>query len=889
MKNLIRVFVCLLFSCGQVFLTQAQGNNLKDSIFWNSKNTLPGIASGNIQLGLAGALIGVSSNHLLIAGGANFSAGLPWKGGKKTFHQDVYIAKLTNGSQLKWNKNPLKIPYPIAYASNIPYEAGFISVGGENEHGALAKVTHWRYDEKKIILLQDSFPDLPVPLTNASAGVLNNRLYVLGGENENGASCAVWFLDLSNKESGWQEGPDLPVPTSHALAVVQADGEGQRLFVFGGRARQSSGISTLYNQVLVLSKQGNSWEIKSPIETRNGAVSALSGASGLASGASYVLIFGGDTGETFSYFEKFDQQIREETDELKKAELILQKNALLEQHTGFSKQVLLYNTITDTWTNVSNLPYAPVTTTAILWGNSILIPSGEIHPGIRTPKVLIGTNQVSTGMAVLDYTVILGYMLLMIGIGVWTGRGQTSTEDYFKGGQKIPGWAAGLSIYGTQLSAITFMSIPAKTYATNWLYFILQLTIILIIPIITQYFIPFYRKLNITSAYEYLELRFNYLVRAMGSLLYIMLQIGRLAIVLLLPSLALSIVANISVSNCILAMGIITIFYTLKGGITAVIWTDVAQVVILLGGALLCMVLMIHSVDQPWPEIWKNLQEAGKLQVIDAAFRLDRPTLWVVLVGGVAINVVSYGADQSVVQKFLTTKNEKESKKSIRLGAWMALPSAIIFFSIGTLLYVFYQQHPEKVNFEMDSPDAIFPWFIVSQLPPGVVGLLIAAVFAAAMSTLSSSINSVTTAITTDFYRRFYNNRSEKHYLSLAKAVTLVIGVIGTGLALAMAKWGIASLWDQFNMILGLFTGGLGGVFLLGIFSERTTARGAVLGVLISAALQGYIKDYTSIHFLLYAATGLVSCMVFGYLFSLLTPAPGKEINGLTIYKEKEG
>lgn len=870
----------------QGLFAQQNKESIKDSLLWDVQNKLPTLKEGAHQLGLAGAVIGISNERFIIAGGANFPNGLPWEGGKKAFHQEVYIAKMGNKNQLEWEPARPLLPNPLAYSANVSFQNGFITVGGEDYIGAIPHVSYWLWDEKNSNLVESKFPDLPKPLTNTAAAILNNHLYVMGGENQDGPSDAVWFLDLIQKDKGWQSGPSLPLATSHASAVVQADGEGMQLFLIGGRSKTPSGVSDLYNQVLCLNIKEQKWISKSPITLNKQEIPALSAASAATSGSTYILIFGGDDGQVFHQIETYDQKIHLAKSEEEKAALRFKKNELVKNHKGFNKNVLLYNTITDSWTKLEDLPYSPVTTTAVKWQDHIIIPSGEIQPGVRTPTILIGTPQAPTGMAWLDYAVIVGYLLLMVGIGIWTGRGQTSTEDYFKGGQKIPGWAAGLSIYGTQLSAITFMSIPAKTYATNWLYFILQLTIILIIPIITRYFIPFYRKLNITSAYEYLELRFNYLVRAMGSFLYIMLQIGRLAIVLLLPSLALSVVTGVSVSNCILLMGVITIFYTMKGGITAVIWTDVAQVVILLGGALVCMILMILSINQPWPEVWTSLQDAGKIQIIDANFRFDSPTLWVVIIGGIAINIVSYGADQSVVQKFLTTKDAEGSKKSIRLGAWMALPSAIIFFSIGTLLYLFYQQYPDRVNYQIESQDSIFPWFIVSELPPGVVGLLIAAVFAAAMSTLSSSINSVTTAITTDFYRRFNAQHSEKHYLNLAKMVTLIIGCIGTGLALIMAKWGITSLWDQFNMILGLFTGGLGGVFLLGIFSIRTNAPGAVFGIIISAILQWLIKDYTSVHFLLYAATGLVSCMMFGYIFSFLFSAPGNEINQLTIHEK---
>ncbi|OKL40540.1 sodium transporter [Pontibacter flavimaris] len=839
-----------------------------------------------MQPGLAGPLGGVHNNALLLGGGANFPDGLPWEGGKKKYGQDIFVLLKDEQGKYSWHDKTFQLPQPLAYSANVTTAQGVVSIGGENEQGIQNTVLLLQWNPATKEVKVEQLPELPLPLTNAAAAVIDNQVYVAGGETKGKASNGFYRLDLSALTKGWEKLPELPKALSHAVAVVQSNGEYPALYLIGGRARTNSGVSELYGSTFRYDPKKNNWKQLSNITDGKGNETALSAATGVVSGANYILIFGGDKGDIFTQIEQHNAAIARTTDEAEKQKLEAGRLALQTRHEGFSKDIYLYNTVTDTWTKSGTLPYAPVTTFATRWDNDILIPSGEIRPGVRTAEILKGSLTPQHYFAWLDYVVVILYLLLMIGIGMWSSRNQTTTDDYFRGGQRIPGWAAGLSIYGTQLSAITFMSIPAKTYATNWSYFILQMTIIMVIPIITTYFIPFYRKLQITSAYEYLEKRFNYVARAMASLLYIMLQLGRLAIVLLLPSLALTLVTGIDVSLCILLMGIITIFYTMKGGIEAVVWTDVAQVVILLGGALVCLVMIPFQLEADANTIWQTIQQNEKLNIIDLTLSFNEPTLWVVLLGGLAINVISYGTDQSVVQKYLTTRNEAESKKSLRLGAWMALPSALIFFSIGTMLYLYFKEHPEKVNYQLQSQDAIFPWYIVTELPAGITGLLIAAVFAAAMSTLSSSMNSVTTAIITDFYRRFAPSKSDKSYLRTAKFITLAIGVVGTSLALVMAQWGISSLWDQFNTILGLFTGGLGGLFVLGIFTKRANAKGAIAGLLLSGLVQFYISQYTSINLLLYAFTGLVACVVFGYLFSLLFGGQEREHEGLTIYEE---
>ncbi|WP_461489713.1 sodium:solute symporter family protein [Pontibacter sp. HJ8] len=859
-----------------------------NSMQWSVAASLPAAPGQALQPGLAGAAGGVHNNALLVAGGANFPEGLPWEGGKKKYWPDIFVLLKDEKGNYTWHTESFRLPEPLGYSASVTTDKGVLSIGGENEQGIqkTVQLLQWSPATKEVAVAQ--LPDLPLPLTNAAAAVVGSQVYVAGGETTGGASAGLYRLDVASPAGGWKKLPDMPTALSHAVAVVQSNGEYPALYLIGGRTQSPSGVSQLHGNTFRFDPKKNEWKQLHAISDGEGKKTTLSAATGVPTGANYILVFGGDNGQVFTQIEQLNAAIAKATDETEKQQLQAEKLKLQTVHEGFSKDVYLYNTVTDSWTKTDALPYAPVTTFATRWDNDILISSGEIRPGVRTPDVLKGSLVPKQYFAWLDYLVVFVYLVLMVVIGLWSSKKQDTTDDYFRGGQRIPGWAAGLSIYGTQLSAITFMSIPAKTYATNWSYFILQLTIILVIPIITTYFIPFYRRLRITSAYEYLELRFNYAARAMASMLYIMLQLGRLAIVLLLPSLALTLVTGVNVNVCILLMGLITIFYTMKGGIEAVVWTDVVQVVILLGGALVCLVMIPLQLESDVATMWHTIQENGKLEILNTTLSFNEPTLWVVLLGGLAINVITYGADQSVVQKYLTTRDEAASKRSMRLGAWMALPSALIFFSIGTMLYLFFKEHPEQVNYQLQSQDAIFPWYIVSELPAGVTGLLIAAVFAAAMSTLSSSMNSVTTALVTDFYRKFSPHKSERSYLTAAKVLTMVIGILGTSLALVMAQWGISSLWDQFNLILGLFTGGLGGLFVLGIFTKRANARGAITGLLLSGLVQFYISQYTNINLLLYAFTGLVSCVVFGYVFSLLFGSDKKDIDDLTVYREDQ-
>jgi len=291
----------------------------------------------------------------------------------------------------------------------------------------------------------------------------------------------------------------------------------------------------------------------------------------------------------------------------------------LENHPGFGNRIMGFNTLTNKIYEISTLPgTGQVTTTAVRWDDDIVIPSGEVRPGIRTPEILeIDIVKDAKHLSLLDIIVIGLYFLVLSWMGWFFSKRQKDTNDYFKGGGRIPWWAAGLSIFGTALSAITFMAIPAKTFATDWSYFTLNMTIFLVAPVIILLFIPFYRRLNVTTAYEYLESRFNLTIRLIGSLSFIIYQIGRMGVVLFLPSIALNVVTGIDIFLCIALMGMVSLVYTMLGGIEAVIWTDVMQVIVLLGGAILSLLLIILKIDGGFSSIVDIAAGNHKFNVFD--------------------------------------------------------------------------------------------------------------------------------------------------------------------------------------------------------------------------------------------------------------------------------
>ena len=539
--------------------------------------------------------------------------------------------------------------------------------------------------------------------------------------------------------------------------------------------------------------------------------------------------------------------------------------------SGEGDTMPVYHTITNTFVQY---PYPAVPGDARLAGR--MVSGGRIlelvdKDGVKTARE-IGFRKVREGFAAVDLIVMVLYFAALVFIGFFFSKRQKSSDDYFKGGRRIPWWAAGLSLFATSLSAITFMSIPAKAYATDWSYILFNSGIVLICPVIIFLFIPYFRKLNISTAYEYLEVRFNYATRLICSLAFIVYQVGRMGVVLYLPSIAIHIVTGMDIFLCIALMGIFSIIYTRMGGIEAVVWTDALQTVILLGGALYAMVHILGSTGLGLSGTLSAAVSEGKFYLGSTRFDLTNASMWTVLIATVFTNLTTYGTDQSMVQRYLSTSSEKAAKRSVVTNAVIAVPATLIFFTIGTLLFVFYKTHPVELSVSMENTDAIFPWYIYCNLPVGITGLLVSGIFAAAMSTLSGSMNSAATAYVVDIRPRLLGKveTDKARELKVAKTATLVIGVLSLLFACLMATWNIDSLWDEFNKILGLVLGCMGGLFFLGMVTKRANAAGALTGMAVSVVVQLIVARFTPVYLLLYTTVGFIVCFVVGYLASLV-------------------
>jgi SSS family transporter len=869
------LFYVLVFLLG--YASKAQDQPQKKDVVrfdWQTSTQMPQ-GQGFPKKGMAGGFSGVHNDALLLAGGANFPNGYPWEMGQKHW-EDQIIAITKEGANYNWHSSKgAKLPVSMGYGVSLPTKEGLLCLGGNNAKGIVIKTVLISWNPLDKDISQQQLGNLPEKFEVAYGAVHQEQVY-LGGI-ANGAN-KLFQLPLSellgsssDQKLSWEELPPCPGPPRKMPSyAVQGNGKSDALYIFSGRSETEAGI--------VLLDDGYSFDFPSKEWNRIINVPPVMAAPALSFGVSNILVFGGDGGDRLQERDVLSKQIQTMEDVVGKDSLQSVLNGKLKNHTGFSDQIWSFNTITNSFQKAGRLPEnPPVTTNTFFWGEKITLPMGEISPGVRSTGILQATVEHSKGtFGYLNYMVLGLYFIVLLGIGIYFSTKQKTTDDYFKGGGRVPWWAAGLSVFGTALSAITFMAIPAKTYATDWSYFFYNLSVLLSTAVVVWLFIPLYRKLQLTTAYEYLEQRFNLTVRMFGSISFMLFQIGRIAIVLYLPAIALSLVTGIDISLCIVVVGAFSIAYTLIGGIEAVIWTDVVQVIVLMGGAILSLVVIFFDLGDDVQPMLSDAMENNKLTLTHFDFSWNEPTIWVVIVGGFFANLITYSSDQTLVQRYLTTKDESGAKKTAWTNALLVIPSTLIFFSVGTALFLYYTKFPDALDPMAENNDAIFPWFIINELPAGVSGLLIAGLFSAAMSSLSSSINSTGTVFTIDIYKRFYKGVAEKKYLKVARYATLLSGVLGVLFALWMASFDIESLWDEFFKVLGLFTGGLGGLFLLGVCFPKANSQGAVIGLLVSSVVQFFVSTQTDIHIFLYSAIGLGTCVLVGYLSSFLFPKTRK-------------
>lgn len=820
---------------------------------WQSLPDLPN------ELGVAGPFVGVHQDVLIVAGGANFAR--PVWDSEKQWHDQVDVLQKTSAGY-QWIDGG-KLPRPMGYGAAVSTPDGVVCMGGNDASATFDAVfaLQWDANTEKVRIID--YPSLPRPCAYGQATLVANVIYLAGGQTGSDIASAMnnfWSLDLSQKGnpdafvwrelSAWSD-----EPRAFNITAAQHNGYEDCVYVISGRRTGRDGLEFL-RDVWQYTPRTDTWQPRQDVPR------SVCAGTGIGFGQSHLFALGGDDGALF-----------DKTDELK------------DDHPGFPKEAFAFHTITDTWTSLGSIPANHVTTTAVRWNDRIVIASGEARPRVRTPAVwsIVPIAQ-QAGFGVVNYIVLGGYLLAMVGVGVYFALKNKTTDDYFRGGKSIPWWAAGCSIFATMLSSLTFTGLPSKAYAQDWVYAVGNLMIPVVAIVAVFVALPFYRRIDATSAYEYLEKRFNRSVRLFGSGSFAMFHLFRMAVVMSLTGLALAVATPLTPAQSVLLMGLLSIAYSTMGGIEAVIWTDTIQTVVLLGGAVLALFLLISGSEHGFGSAVQVAFDADKLRLANLQWQGtgSQIAFWVIVLGASGHHLSSYTADQAVVQRYMTTSSEKLAARSIWMNAVLSIPATLLFFAIGTALFMFYRQNPERLDPTITT-DQIFPLFIAREMPIGIAGLVVAGIFSAAQSTVSTSMNSMATTIVTDFLKPIGVCMTDHQYLKFARLITFAVGVLGTALGLFFIDPKITSLFDTFIKVVGLFMGVLGGLFLLGVLTRRANAGGALVGAVAGAAVMCWLFFNSTVNGYLYITIGMATCIIIGYLASYGTPAT-RDLSGLTVY-----
>jgi len=426
----------------------------------------------------------------------------------------------------------------------------------------------------------------------------------------------------------------------------------------------------------------------------------------------------------------------------------------------------------------------------------------------------------------IDIAILILYGCVMIGMGVYYARKSRTAEQFMVADHSIPAWAAGLAVMSTYTSSISYIATPGKAFDSNWHPIIFSLCIIPVAYLACRFAVPYYRKRRLISVYSFLEERLGPWGRVYAALSFLLYMVGRVAVILYLVSLLLSTFVSCNIVALIVIIGLVTILYTLLGGMEAVIWTDVVQSAIMIAGVLFCVAFLSYRVlSGPEPLINAAVEQgkfsfgSWKLSLSSQSALSDR-TIWVMIIFGVTENLRNLLADQNFVQKYCCVPDERQAKRSIWIAMLIYIPLTILFLYIGTALFALYSGSDELANAGVTKGDEVFPHFIATQVPIALKGLIIAAIVAAAMSTVDSALNCSATVLLLDFYKRYFNPEvSERGSLLFLRSATVVWGAVGTGFAIWMIR--ASSALDVWWQISGIFGGGMLGLFILSLLEIR--------------------------------------------------------------------
>ncbi|HUT29150.1 MAG TPA: sodium:solute symporter [Sedimentisphaerales bacterium] len=522
---------------------------------------------------------------------------------------------------------------------------------------------------------------------------------------------------------------------------------------------------------------------------------------------------------------------------------------------------------------------------------------GELIAGITGEK----------SMHILDWIVVLCYFGTIVSMGVYFSKRQKTTGQYYTGGRSMPAWAVGISILATLISSITFLAYPGAGFEGKWILLVQGLMVPIVLVCLIWIIVPMYRNIIGISTYEFFDKRFGYGARLYSSIAFSLAHFIKMGTVFYLLSMALASMTGVSTYNVILVLGIIVILYTLLGGIEGVVWCEVIQGFLLMGGGLICIAVLLFRPAGGPVNVISTAWENKKFFFGPYDMDLTKLTFIVMALNGIFYALQKYGTDQTIVQRFLVAKSDKAAEKAALIGVLLCVPVWTLFMFIGTCLWSYYHitdiQLPAQV---LEKADRVFPYFIMDQLPIGVTGLILAALMSAALSSLDADLNCLSAVIVEDYYHKARPNSTDKQRLVLGKIIVVVCGISAMLIASAYVVFSDKGVLGTVFGLYAIVSGGIAGLFVLGFFTTRTNRKGCYVGIIACIIFtawafvtkQGYITlpwtlripwteytfklNFTHHKYMLGVYSHLVLFFV-AYIASFFFKAD-KDLTGLTFY-----
>jgi SSS family solute:Na+ symporter len=487
-------------------------------------------------------------------------------------------------------------------------------------------------------------------------------------------------------------------------------------------------------------------------------------------------------------------------------------------------------------------------------------------------------------------------------VGLKFAHRQKTTSNYFIAGGKLPSWAIGISILATLISSVTFLAYPGEGYSSNWLLLVQGLMVPVVLLLFVGFIVPLFRQVIKLSAYEYFERRFGVFARMYSSLSFALTHFSKMGSVFFLLAMALSKMTGVDTVMLIWIVGMVVIFITLLGGMEAIVWLDVIQGFLLIVGGVISLFIILFTAEGGPAAVWDVAMENGRIGFGPFDWDFVNLTFVVMALNGIFYAIQKYGTDQTIVQRYLTAKSDKEAVKATLIGVLMSVPVWAMFMFIGTALFSYYKITGDPAITGIN-PDAVFPHFIMTKLPVGVVGLVISGLIAAAISTLNADLNCLSAICVEDYYMRLKPDSPEKHKMFMSKLFVVLAGLGTIGIALFYVSAGSEGVLGTIFALYAIFSGGIAGMFLLGIFSRRANMKGLYFGIGASVLFTAYalltsspvswggkerlLLDLGNLNFThheyMIGVYSHILLLVFGYLASLFFKSE-KNIRALTYY-----